>query len=410
MGWQRGPRSHATIGAQTLTLSVCVFLIPIVVGGGWCWDKDSCLSRGMDMRSSSGWGPTADQDGIFNSSFPVLANANLIYMPYCSSDGYAGDIGAEYSPFGFHFRGQQIVTGIFMDLIAAQGMGSGGGDVQVLYTGCSAGARGALFNLDRIGVLLNQHLPGQVSNYGGLLDSAFWIDMQPYNSTNGAVPFATQVQLVYNMTNATSTISASCAAAYPASSGEQWKCMMGQYAVKYVASPYLLHAFQYDQYQITTNYNIPFGGPPPIDTPQEVSKGRHVPARRFISLFCSQRPIPYVAPLCPAPLTHRSPIIFIVLLQIAYDELFRNLTRQHADDDTVTPSKPHTAALLPACYKHCNTQPSTFRTASTNNVTLEQATVSWFFGPSVYSAPAYVVEDCAGFNCGNDCPALPTAA
>jgi hypothetical protein len=40
----------------------------------------------------------------------------------------------------------------------------------------------------------------------------------------------------------------------------------------------------------------------------------------------------------------------------------------------------------------------------TEGVTLERATLSWFFNES--SVPAYVVESCKGFNCGAQCPSV----
>lgn len=323
-------------------------------GGGWAFDEGSAKSRGVNLTSSKEWGRTMEMGGIFASSDPRLGDANLVYARYCTSDAWGGNIGAENVPFGFNFRGHQVVTALFSDLVAARGLGNKP-ETAVLYGGCSAGARGVLFNADRVGALLQTLVPsGQVTRFGALLDSAFWLDLAPYNSS--AIPFTTQVQEVYALANGSASVSPGCAAAFPA--GEQWKCLMGEYAVPYVTSRYLLHSFLYDRFQLSWDFNIPFGGPAPDKTPQ----------------------------------------------QIAYSETFRNLTEVKATEDTIAPARSGTAALLPGCYMHCNTEGSTFATLATLGVTLEQAVLSWFFGDA--SVPAYVSETCAGFNCGPDCPAV----
>jgi hypothetical protein len=272
---------------------------------------------------------------------------NIVYAPYCSSDAWSGNRDNN-NPTGFHFRGHKIVDAIFNEAIQAHGMGSSA-NTQVIYGGCSAGARGALFNLDRIGTFLQQTLPsGHLAAYGGLLDSAFWIDMPPLNSSE--VPFGTQVQDLYVLANSTSTVSPTCAAMYPGA--DEWKCLMGEYAVRAIASDYLLFAFQYDLFQLTQDEGVPVP-----KTPQ----------------------------------------------QLAYAETFRNATRFYAGADTILPARAGTAALLPACFKHCSTEDPSFTTLATDGVTFQDATVSWFFGTK--TAPAYVMDNCTGFNCGADCPA-----
>jgi hypothetical protein len=322
-------------------------------GGGWAFDEASAKSRGLNLTSSIQWSPTYEMGGIFASSDPRLGDANLVYARYCTSDAWGGNIGASNVPFGFHFRGHQVVSAIFSDLVATRGLGAEAGTA-VLYSGCSAGARGVLFNADRVGALLQTLVPsGHVSRFGALLDSAFWLDLAPFNAS--AIPFSTQVQEVYALANGSASVSPDCAAAF--SAAEQWKCLMGEYAVPFLTSRYLLHSFLYDRFQLSWDFNIPFGGPAPDKTPQ----------------------------------------------QIAYSEGFRNLTEVKATADTIAPARSGTAALLPGCYLHCNTEGSGFGTLATLGVTLEQAVLSWFFGDA--SVPAYVSETCAGFNCGPDCPA-----
>ena len=318
----------------------------------------------------------------------------IAYAPYCSSDGWAGSIAAA-PPTHFAFRGHDIVTAIFSDLAARQGLGAAPG-TRVLYGGCSAGARGALFNLDRVALqLLPALVPaGNLKRVGGLLDSAFWVDLVPLDPT--VTSFKDQAKDVVALANATSSDASACSRAYP---GETWKCskyparrdpfpfppsfppahsparllfsptplppppppphpapaVFGQYAVPFVRADFFLHAYQYDLFQLSSDTKVPV----PDKTPQ----------------------------------------------QLAYCESFRNLTRASFFQDVVVQNGPgKNAALLPACYKHCNTEGSTFSTLATNGVTLEAAVAAWFFSEG--TAQQYVQEDCKGFNCGTDCPSV----
>ena len=123
----------------------------------------------------------------------------------------------------------------------------------------------------------------------------------------------------------------------------------------FVQADFFLHAYQYDLFQLSSDTKVPV----PDKTPQ----------------------------------------------QLAYCESFRNLTRASFSQDVVVQNGPgKNAALLPACYKHCNTQGSTFATLKTNGVSLQTAVTAWFYGEG--SAPQYNLENCTGFNCGTDCPAV----
>jgi hypothetical protein len=314
-------------------------------GGGWCYDAASCAKRSGDLTSSKGWAATQDLHGIFDSVEPHIAAMNKIFVPYCSSDGWAGNVGPNPAVRGWSFRGHDIVTALIAEATGTLGMGAVKG-TRVMYGGCSAGARGALFNIDRMGSILTNALPaGNLARFGGLLDSCFWVDQEPMPSAHGP-SFMKQTQDVLTLSNGTASIMPACAAAYP---DELWRCLFGQYTLPFLASDYLLHSFQYDLFQLTGETGVPI----PNKTPA----------------------------------------------QLAYAELFRNDTRAGVARDVTGSQQVH----LPACFKHCNTQTPEFSTLATGGYTLEQATASWFWG--LGTVPKRVVEDCAGFNCGTDCPA-----
>jgi len=323
-------------------------------GGGWCYDQASCAARTGNLISSKGWKSSITMDGLLNATDPRLFNANLVFLPYCSSDAWIGaaDSKTVGFPFTFNMLGTSIVDATFAELVGKQGLGHSAG-AQLLYSGCSAGARGVLFNLPRVFALVTSLVPQPLGAFGGLLDSAFWLDMAPENSS--AVPFAVETQGVFGIANVTGSLDPACIAAYPGPAG--WHCLMAEYALPFLTNstiPFFLYAFQYDMYQLDHNWGLPFGVGP-----------------------------------TGAP-------------QLTYAEQFRAATRNTANTEVVTPARHGTAAMLPACFHHCNTEKPTFSSQHTNGVTFETAVATWFFQGG--AAPAYVVEDCTGFNCGNQCP------
>jgi hypothetical protein len=67
-------------------------------------------------------------------------------LGYCSSDAWVGDVGPESNSWGWSFRGQRIISATLAVLAKSYGLGASGDD-RLLLSGCSAGARGAMFTL-----------------------------------------------------------------------------------------------------------------------------------------------------------------------------------------------------------------------------------------------------------------------
>ena len=148
-----------------------------------------------------------------------FAEVNKAYLGYCTSDAYVGDASA----FGYQFRGQRVVAAAIKALVQTHGMGARGLNERLLFGGCSAGARGAMFNADSV--------PDLVTAAGGanvqtqvMLDSSYWIDVQPYGDS--LISLECQTQSIVTYVNATARLDAACAAA---NSGQEWKCLFGQY-------------------------------------------------------------------------------------------------------------------------------------------------------------------------------------
>ena len=234
---------------------------------------------------------------------------------------------------------------------------------KVLFSGCSAGSRGAMFTLDYVQAMLPPGSPPVV----GFLDSPLWVDVQPLEDS--IVPLEEQTQLIFAMINASARIPAACAAAYPGDEG--WKCLYGQYRLPFVETPYLMSASQFDKYQLPYNE----GGNPP-----------------------------YVG------------------ANLSYANAFQTAVRSVVLD-LPTASQPRSAVYSSACFKHCTSTLAwgSFWGVRVDGVSLKDYLGAWYFGggaPTAANAGAASlppslgkqrIEACNGFGCGQ-CHAKVTPA
>jgi len=219
-------------------------------GGMWCWDQQSCQSRMQSTpfeMSSTGWKSTQIVGGVFNSqSDNPFLTYNKVYLGYCSSDAWMGDVAASSATWGYAFRGQRIIEATIADLQARHGMAAG---AEVIFGGCSAGARGALVNLDYISSMVPTG-----STVRGLLDSGLWVDVEPIDSSQ--VSLQEQTQMVASFISPGARIPTECAMEYV---GEEWKCLFGVYRLPFISTPYLINAAQFDSFAMIydENGNVP---------------------------------------------------------------------------------------------------------------------------------------------------------
>ena len=152
--------------------------------GGMCYDQQSCSRRcgagsfdvrvgrcgllnGTRTRPRNGtWA------GIFSSSDPELRHANLLFVPYCSSDAWW----ANASRWGMEFRGSAILQAA-LDEAVTRGLGRAGRNDTLLFGGFSAGSRGAMVHLDSVPAMLGD--AAARVDVLGVLDSPLWLDQVP---------------------------------------------------------------------------------------------------------------------------------------------------------------------------------------------------------------------------------------
>lgn len=332
------------------------------------------------LTSSWPWYKHQRMGGIFDSDprRSPWAGANMVYIAYCSSDAWVGDVGPESNSWGWSFRGQRIIAAVMAQLTAGVKVTSFdtlhfpnrthekftlvanysfGAAPKVLFGGCSAGGRGAMFTLDSIQPMLPPGAPPVL----GFFDSPMWVDVEPFQ--DGTMPLENETMAVFELVNATARIPTACANAYPDEEG--WKCLYGQYRIPFVTTPYLMSASQFDKYQLPYNEgsNPPWNGP-----------------------------------------------------QMAYADAFQAAVRDVVLN-VPTKSQSHSAVYSSSCFKHCTSTLAwgSFWGVKVDDVSLKDYLGLWYFGSTdpdeqnessgqQGSMPAgtspQLIEACNGFGCG----------
>ena len=230
----------------------------------FCSNGASCQLRYSTAKffmSSTTWASQMAQGGIFD---PTPANsgfgsANRIYVKYCSSDLWSGDVAASSStPGGFAFRGARIVRAVIDSLVADKGMGATPGQ-RLLFGGCSAGAIGAMSNLDSVAA----QVPAGLQVHG-FLDAAALVDIYPtgWDWSPDLVPLQTLVAELVSFISP--VFPTACTALY--NGDNTWKCLWSSYRLPLVQTPYFANAVQFDDFEI--QYETDNLGP---STPQQLA-------------------------------------------------------------------------------------------------------------------------------------------
>ena len=185
------------------------------------------------FSSSRSWASTMAQGGIFDTAGnSAFGNANRVYVKYCSSDLWAGALPAsQANPGGFAFMGSRIVSGVISALVANHGLGAGH---RLLFGGCSAGAIGAMHNLDAV----STQLASTGVEVKGLLDAAALVDIYPsgWAWSPDLLPLQTLVAELVALLKP--TFPAVCAERGYTGENE-WRCLFSAYRLPLLTTPFL---------------------------------------------------------------------------------------------------------------------------------------------------------------------------
>lgn len=157
-------------------------------GGGECVDQASCAKRaqapgGMALLSSDGFSAQGGS-GILSSSSnvsPILYNANVMIVHYCSSDDWSGNRASVTSfnptdPTTWHFQGRRIASAAIASLGELDQSFSQAG--HILIGGSSAGGLGATILANDLIPVLPRAPDIRLAN-----DAGFTINIGQYDPT-----------------------------------------------------------------------------------------------------------------------------------------------------------------------------------------------------------------------------------
>lgn len=225
-------------------------------GGWWCWDVKSCMGRwssSKGMVSSSSWPSVRTPGGIFNAdptSYPEWSGVNLVYLPYCSSDAWAGDGVGTVNGTNWQFRGRSVVEAVFRTFFEGHNLKAA---QEVLFSGCSAGGQGLLYNLDFAADLLADLTPPGL-RIKGFADSGWMMNFP--SVPNPRTEIHTQFRLGWDLWKPRTS---ACSLVNPVN---PYDCFFSPTYIGYLTTPVLIQSSAYDAFQIPYDCcSPPFNSP-----------------------------------------------------------------------------------------------------------------------------------------------------
>uniref|UniRef100_A0A7N8XYV4 Notum pectinacetylesterase 2 n=1 Tax=Mastacembelus armatus TaxID=205130 RepID=A0A7N8XYV4_9TELE len=233
--------------------------------GGWCcYSKETCDSRYQNiprLMSSSGWPQTKRGTGILSSQVeenPHWYNANIVFIPYCSSDVWSGTGLAPTPPprprqTEYTFMGSLIIREVIKDLIP-KGIKQA---KVVMLSGTSAGGTGVLLNIERVASQLEQL--GAEAQVRGLVDSGWFLESKQQRSPNcpETVSCSPEDAIKIGLKLWNGVVPDRCRQLYK--KGEEWQCFFGHKLYSTLSSPLFVVQWLFDEEQLRVE-NIYMGG------------------------------------------------------------------------------------------------------------------------------------------------------
>ncbi|XP_064841857.1 palmitoleoyl-protein carboxylesterase notum1a-like [Oncorhynchus masou masou] len=185
---------------------------------------------------------------------PHWWNANMVFIPYCSSDVWSG-ASAKTDHSGYAFMGSLIIQEVVKDLLT-----KGLDNAKVLLL---AGSRwvgdGVLLNVDPVAELL-EGLGHPGIQVRGLADSGWFLDNKQYRSTDchDTISCAPTEAIKRGIKYWGSVVPERCRQVHL---GEEWNCFFGYRVFPSIKSPVFVVQWLFDEAQLTVD-NIHLTGQP----------------------------------------------------------------------------------------------------------------------------------------------------
>ncbi|MBN3313498.1 NOT1A carboxylesterase, partial [Atractosteus spatula] len=230
-------------------------------GGWYCFNKENCDSRYETMRrlmSSAKWPRTKTGTGILSpqpEENPHWWNANMVFIPYCSSDVWSG-ASTKTNKSDYAFMGALIIREVVKELLT-KGLDNA---KVLLLAGSSAGGTGVLLNVDRVAEQLEElgHHGIQVR---GLSDSGWFLDNKQYRCTDciDTISCAPTEAIKRGIKYWNGIVPERCRQQFR--DGEEWNCFFGYKVYPTLKSPVFVVQWLFDEAQLTVD-NIHLTGQP----------------------------------------------------------------------------------------------------------------------------------------------------
>uniref|UniRef100_A0A669EPQ1 Notum, palmitoleoyl-protein carboxylesterase a n=1 Tax=Oreochromis niloticus TaxID=8128 RepID=A0A669EPQ1_ORENI len=185
---------------------------------------------------------------------PHWWNANMVFVPYCSSDVWSGAT-AKTDQSGYAFMGSLIIQEVVKDLLK-KGLENA---KVLLLAGSSAGGTGVLLNVDRVAELL-EGLGHTAIQVRGLSDSGWFLDNKQYHCTDcvDTTSCAPTETIKRGIKYWGGMVPERCKQAHE---GEEWNCFFGYRVFPSIKSPVFVVQWLFDEAQLTVD-NIQLTGQP----------------------------------------------------------------------------------------------------------------------------------------------------
>ncbi|XP_041434110.1 palmitoleoyl-protein carboxylesterase notum1' isoform X2 [Xenopus laevis] len=200
----------------------------VFLEGGWyCISRENCDIRYDTMRSlmsSRAWPPSKTASGILSTQpeeNPHWWNANIVFIPYCSSDVWSG-VSPKTEKSGYAFMGSLIIQEVVKELLG-KGLDTA---KLLLLAGSSAGGTGVLLNVDMVANLLEElGYPG--IEVRGLSDSGWFLNNKQYWRTDctDIITCAPTEAIQRGIRYWNSMVPERCKQQFK--EGEEWNCFFG---------------------------------------------------------------------------------------------------------------------------------------------------------------------------------------
>ncbi|XP_076076748.1 palmitoleoyl-protein carboxylesterase notum1-like [Mytilus galloprovincialis] len=224
--------------------------IVFLEGGWYCFDDLSCRLRWQNTgwrsyMSSNSWPHLRRVNGLLSSDpkeNSYYFNANMVYIPYCSSDSWTGTVVHED---GYSFLGSYIIEEVIKELVP-RGLKKA---QRLILAGSSAGGTGVLMNLDRVADLMSELAPGV--EVRGLADSGWFVDIPQFRRGECSDSFSCSpvdsIQRGVKLWKG--NVPEACRKEYP--EDEQWKCYFGYKMYPTLKTPVFIVQYLFDEAQIS---------------------------------------------------------------------------------------------------------------------------------------------------------------